>query len=103
MNIMWLLDTDHMNLLEWGGKDSLPLRERLADCDPAGVATTIISFEEQMRGWIAYIARSRTVDKQVEGYRRLRGIWRTTARFPSSISTSRRRASSNSFDAPAFD
>jgi tRNA(fMet)-specific endonuclease VapC len=70
---MWLLDTDHMSLLEWGGKESLPLRERLADCDPTEVATTIISFEEQMRGWMAYIARARAIAKQVEGYRRLRG------------------------------
>jgi tRNA(fMet)-specific endonuclease VapC len=73
MSIPWVLDTDHMSLLEWGGADSLTLRERLADCDPREVATTIISFEEQMRGWMAYIARSRGLAKQVDGYRRLRG------------------------------
>lgn len=50
MSVLRLLDTDHMSLLEWGGNSSLPLRERLADCDPNEVATTIISFEEQMRG-----------------------------------------------------
>ena len=52
---MFVLDTDHMSLLEWGGEGSAVLRERLADVDSGGVATTIISYEEQMRGWMAYL------------------------------------------------
>jgi tRNA(fMet)-specific endonuclease VapC len=35
------------------------------------VVTTIISYEEQMRGWMAYLARARSVAHQVEAYRRL--------------------------------
>ena len=70
---MFVLDTDHMSLLEWGGEGSAVLRERLADCDPGEVATTIISYEEQIRGWMAYIARARSLAQQVEAYRRLRG------------------------------
>jgi tRNA(fMet)-specific endonuclease VapC len=35
------------------------------------VVTTIISYEEQMRGWMAYLARTRSVAHQVEAYRRL--------------------------------
>ncbi|MCC6511972.1 MAG: type II toxin-antitoxin system VapC family toxin [Pirellulaceae bacterium] len=69
---MVVRDTDHMSLLEWGGEVSFRLRERLTECDPAEVFTTIISYEEQMRGWMAYIARARTISQQVEGYRRLR-------------------------------
>jgi tRNA(fMet)-specific endonuclease VapC len=70
--LMLILDSDHMSLLEWGGPDSSPLRERLADCDPQDVATTIINYEEQIRGWMAYIARAKSVSQQVEAYRRLR-------------------------------
>jgi tRNA(fMet)-specific endonuclease VapC len=47
---MLVLDTDHMSLLEWGGEGSGALCERLADIAPDQVATTIISYEKQMRG-----------------------------------------------------
>lgn len=67
-----VLDTDHMSLLEWGDEGSELLRERLADAGSEVVATTIVSYEEQMRGWTAYIARAKTVAQQVEAYSRLR-------------------------------
>lgn len=67
-----VLDTDHMSLLEWGSDEAARLRERLADCDEGDVATTIINYEEQMRGWMAYLSGARSLDKQVEAYRRLR-------------------------------
>lgn len=67
-----ILDTDCMSLLEWGSDEAARLRERLADCDEGDVATTIINYEEQMRGWMAYLAGERSLDKQVEAYRRLR-------------------------------
>ena len=69
---MIVLDTDHVSLLEWDYDGSAPLRERLADLSGNEVATTIISYEESMRGWMAYIARARNVSQQVQGYRRLR-------------------------------
>ena len=69
---MLVLDTDHMSLLEWGSKGSGALRERLADIAPDQVATTIISYEEQMRGWMAYIARAKSMTQQLEAYQRLR-------------------------------
>jgi tRNA(fMet)-specific endonuclease VapC len=69
---MFVLDTDHMSLLEWDSAGAFRLRERLAEIDPAEVATTIVSYEEQVRGWMAYISRAKTIDQHVEGYRRLR-------------------------------
>ncbi len=69
---MLVLDTDHMSMLEWGGEGSAALRERLADVPPDHVATTIISYEEQMRGWMAYIARAKSIAQQLESYQRLR-------------------------------
>ena len=69
---MLVLDTDHMSLLEWGGEGSAALRERLADVAPDQVATTIINYEEQMRGWMAYIARAKSMAQRLEAYQRLR-------------------------------
>jgi tRNA(fMet)-specific endonuclease VapC len=67
-----LLDTDHMSILEWGNDTSSSiLRTKLATTDDADIATTIVSYEEQMRGWMAVLSKSRTVDAQVNAYRRL--------------------------------
>ena len=69
---MIVLDTDHMSVLERRDQSgSAALRARLAHVPPAEVVTTIISYEEQMRGWMAYLARMRSVAHQVEAYRRL--------------------------------
>jgi tRNA(fMet)-specific endonuclease VapC len=67
-----LLDTDHMTILEWA--DSSPAQRLLARLDPLPedqVGTSIISFEEQVGGWMAAAATAATVAKQVEIYRRL--------------------------------
>jgi tRNA(fMet)-specific endonuclease VapC len=69
---MIVLDTDHMSVLEWGGPNSFVLRERLADVPSHRVATSIVSYEEQVRGWMAYLARARNMEQEVEAYRRLR-------------------------------
>ena len=72
MTEFYVLDTDHMSLLEWSGaQGSALLRTRLSTLEPAEVVTTIISYEEQVRGWMAYIARVRSIAQQVEAYRRL--------------------------------
>lgn len=57
---MYLLDTDHMSLLDRGGLVGSVLQARLQAIPPDDVATTIITYEEQVRGWIARIARLRT-------------------------------------------
>jgi tRNA(fMet)-specific endonuclease VapC len=69
---MLILDTDHMSLLEWDSNAASLLRERLSDYDEIDVATTIVNYEEQVRGWMSYIAKARSLDSQVEAYRRLR-------------------------------
>jgi tRNA(fMet)-specific endonuclease VapC len=69
---MIVLDTDHMSLLERGESPSASrLQARLATLPPELRTTTIVSFEEQMRGWMAYLAKSRTVARQVDAYKRL--------------------------------
>lgn len=71
---MYILDTDHLSLLERGGPEAQRLRLRLASLKPAERVTTIITFEEQMRGWLAYLAKARSPSRQVETYRRLKGV-----------------------------
>lgn len=69
---MYILDTDHLSVLDRAtGPDATRLRARLAVVPRAEVATTIISFEEQMRGWLAFLARAHSVADQVVAYQRL--------------------------------
>ena len=68
---MIVLDTDHLSCLEWGNAESSVLRERLASTVDSPVVVTIISFEEQMRGWMGYLAKIKDVKQQVEVYERL--------------------------------
>jgi tRNA(fMet)-specific endonuclease VapC len=70
---MILLDTDHVTLLKYPtGARGARLRQRL-DALPAGeaFAVPVIVVEEQMRGWMATIARERSARRQVKGYREL--------------------------------
>src|SRR2546428_4394173 len=69
---MFLLDTDHMTVLERGGAGAQRLRERLVSARPEEAATTIVSYEEQTRGWLSYVARARSVPAQIEAYGRLK-------------------------------
>ena len=62
---MFVLDTDHLSVLEWeDSRSTQRLLERLSLIAPDEAATTIINFEEQMRGWLAYLSRARTLTEK---------------------------------------
>jgi tRNA(fMet)-specific endonuclease VapC len=68
-----LLDTDHMTVLRFPESERCKhLRARITASGDEEIATTIVSAEEQIRGWLAVISRERTVRRQVIGYRELR-------------------------------
>ncbi|MEX2141685.1 MAG: type II toxin-antitoxin system VapC family toxin [Pirellulales bacterium] len=68
---MYILDSDHLSILEWRGSETERLANRLAEVEPADLATTIINYEEQTRGWIAFVAQAKTLPQQVAAYARL--------------------------------
>jgi len=69
---MILFDTDHVSVLEWErGAEYERLRARVAREELAEVATTIVTYEEQTRGWLAYLAKARTVPQLVNAYQKL--------------------------------
>ena len=69
---MYFLDTDHLSIADQDSMEGFNLGRRLAAVPPEQVAVTIITYEEQMRGWLAYVARARTPAQQVEAYLKLR-------------------------------
>jgi hypothetical protein len=69
---MILLDTDHLTLLKYPANPRCAaLTARLAASQENEIGTTIISVEEQWRGWLAVIARTRDVLRQVGAYSEL--------------------------------
>lgn len=69
---MIILDTDCLSLLNREHLlESSKLRQRLDSFPPDEIFTTIITFEEQMRGWLAVIAKAKNVQQQIFGYERL--------------------------------
>ena len=65
---MWVLDTDHLSILEWSGSSAFSLQMRLGQVPVEEVGTTIINYEEQMRGWLAEAARANTLVRVQEAY-----------------------------------
>jgi tRNA(fMet)-specific endonuclease VapC len=67
---MLVLDTDHLVALDRGSAAGAVLQQKLEDAADE-VATTIISVEEQFRGWLAQIHRQRDPHEQIATYQRL--------------------------------
>jgi tRNA(fMet)-specific endonuclease VapC len=69
---MIVLDTSYLTFLEWNGSPAARLIYDELKRRRETLTTTIASYEEQMRGWMAYLAMAKTVAKQLEGYRLLK-------------------------------
>lgn len=70
-----ILDTDHLTVIQRRTEPAYSrLRARLSKLPRNAVQTTIVSFEEQMRGWLAVMARARNQSKEVAAYQRLQAL-----------------------------
>ena len=73
---MIVLDTDHLSVLQVPSSERRTrLLARLALAGNEVVGTTIVSVEEQTKGWLAAIARERQSRRQVRAYRELFGLF----------------------------
>ena len=69
---MIILDTDHFNILQIGrGPAYDTLAAHMHASPDQHFATTVVTFEEHMRGWLAGIRRARDVASQVRPYDQL--------------------------------
>ena len=79
---MFLLDTDHLSILhrhqqpEWSR-----LTSRLANHRPEEAAVSIVSYQEQVQGWLTYINRAKKDAEIVEGYRQLQTVFEEYRNF----------------------
>ncbi len=73
---MILLDTDHLNVLKYPDHPRfISLFGQLNESVDQHIATTVITVEEQMRGWLALIHRRSYVQEQVPAYRELLNLF----------------------------
>ena len=67
---MYLLDTDYMSLMQRGTVEGQALFRRLMSSNITPT-TTIVTYEEQMRGWLDLLARSTKFEAQLRAYQLL--------------------------------
>jgi tRNA(fMet)-specific endonuclease VapC len=66
---MIILDTDHISLLQWGGEAGYRIQNRLGTLGLGeSHPTTIITYEEQMRGWVSEVKKAKTLFEEIEMY-----------------------------------
>jgi tRNA(fMet)-specific endonuclease VapC len=76
--VLVLLDTDHLSVLQGEEQPACDrLRARLRRLPPDDMATSIVSFHEQVQGWLAYLNRSRKAEQIILAYAKLERVWRS--------------------------
>lgn len=69
---MILLDTDHLSVLQSKSSDRRNrLVARMAVERAEGFAAPIVAIKEQLRGWLASLAKERQIRRQIVPYREL--------------------------------
>lgn len=69
---MIVLDTDHISLLQRpDSPEGQAIVRGLAASPDRDIATTVVTVEEQMRGWLSIIARYRDLQQQAAYYDKL--------------------------------
>ncbi len=66
---LYILDTDHVTLHQ---RRHPVLQRRLAATKAQEIAVTIVTAEEQLRGWLRLIRRAKSQEHQVTAYHSLR-------------------------------
>lgn len=73
---MILMDTDHVSVLQHQGAERRSqLLTRIQATTGEVVGTTIVTIEEQMRGWLSAISREKMPRRHVFAYRQLAGLF----------------------------
>ncbi len=69
---MVILDTDHLSLVHFPeSAAAVRILARLVSMGIQKVTTTIVTYEEQTRGWLKEISGAKDLPREIEAYRRL--------------------------------
>jgi hypothetical protein len=107
---MYIFDTDHLSLIQRNGQEGKRILAKLAEIEDPEVAVTVITYEEQIRGRLAFLAKAKTLDEQIFAYQGLQQlainyqaiakpcICPRTSTLTQSLSPSRKHGSQNCRD-----
>lgn len=79
---MILLDTDHLTVIQRQSEPAYTILRRRLRQTSEPVGTTIVSLEEQMRGWLAVINRAKRIEQQTTAYRQLHRLFTFFGNIP---------------------
>ncbi len=68
---LYVLDTDHLSLLQRGNEN---IHKHLLIVSPTEIAITVVSLEEQLRGWLAVINKVNNSQQRIRAYKQLKEI-----------------------------
>jgi len=75
--VPWILDTDHLSILQLRNQpEYLKLRQKLAEVPETDVFASIISFQEQVQGWLEYLKRARDASGVLRAYKEMQSVLR---------------------------
>jgi tRNA(fMet)-specific endonuclease VapC len=65
---MWILDTDHVSLFQ---RRNTSVVQTIQSKQPQELAVTVVTYEEQLRGWLNVVRRSSDNNGLILSYRKL--------------------------------
>jgi tRNA(fMet)-specific endonuclease VapC len=71
---MYILDTDHLSLIQRKGQEGKQILSRLVTFEELEAVVTVITYEEQVRGRLAVLSKAKTLDEQVLAYQGLQQL-----------------------------
>lgn len=80
--MVFLLDTDHFSILQANQSDAAMLRSRVAALPTKDVKVSIVSFQEQVKGWLTYINRAKKSVELLKGFFFLQELLKHYNAFP---------------------
>ncbi|MBL1210853.1 hypothetical protein [Geminocystis sp. GBBB08] len=72
--INYILDTDHLRLIQRNNQEGKNILKKLMAVENPQIAVTIITYEEQVRGRLLFIAKAKTTEQQLLGYQGLQNL-----------------------------
>ena len=70
--MIYLFDTDHVTFYSLGTVEGDAIRRRLRNVGLDDYGTTVVSYEEQCRGWLNKIHQAQTSEARIESYFQLK-------------------------------
>jgi len=69
-----ILDTDILSIVQRASGPEYEILANRLDSVADDVVVSIVTFEEQMRGWLAFIARAKSLNQQIVAYAKLHAL-----------------------------